>query len=64
MVDNCTLEFVDSVKDLGVLIDNTLSLNSQINDVARISSYHLRNIAFIRKYIDEESTKKLNAIVS
>ena len=59
VVDNCTLEFVDSVKDLGVLIDNTLSLNSQINDVARISSYHLRNIAFIRKYIDEESTKKL-----
>ena len=59
IVDNNQLEFVDKVKDLGVLIDNILSFNSQINNVIKISGYHLRNIAFIRKYIDEDSAKKL-----
>ena len=34
-------------------------LNSQINNIIRIANYHLRNIAFIRKYLDEDSTKKL-----
>ena len=59
VIDNNQVEFVDKVKDLGVLLDNTLSFNSQINNVLKITGYHLRNIAFIRKYLDEDSTKKL-----
>lgn len=59
VVNNNQIEFVDKVRDLGVLLDSTLSFSSQISSVLRTTSYHLRNIAFIRKYLDEDSTKKL-----
>ena len=41
-------------------------MDSQINNVIRISGYHLRNIAFLRKYLDEDSVKKLicNCVIS
>lgn len=47
------------VKDLGVLVDSELSFRSQINQTVRIAAYHLRNIAFIRKYLDSKTTKML-----
>ena len=54
-----SIEMVDKVRDLGVLLDSTLSMNAQINNILRTASYHLRNIAFIRRYLDDDSTKKL-----
>lgn len=47
------------VKDLGVLVDCNISLKSQINQTVRISAYHLRNIAFVRKYLDNNTIKML-----
>lgn len=47
------------VKNLGVLLDSELLLKDHISDVIKVTSYHLRNIAFIRKYLDEDSMKKL-----
>ena len=66
IVENNPVQLVDKVKDLGVILDSTLSLDSQINNVIRTSNYHLRNIAFIRKYLDEDSVKKLvyNFVIS
>ena len=62
VIDNNPVVLVDKVKDLGVLLDNVLSFKSQINNVLRITGYHLRNIAFIRKYLDEDSTKKNSCV--
>ena len=57
---------VDVVRDLGVLIDSNLTFNNQINNVVRVAGFHLRNIAFVKKYIDEDSLKKLviNNVIS
>ena len=47
------------VKDLGVKVDCNLSFRNQINQTVRIAAYHLRNIAFVRKYLDVNTTKML-----
>lgn len=39
----------DKVCDLGVILDCSLSLNAQINNVVRIDGYYLKNITFVRK---------------
>lgn len=47
------------MKDLGVLVDSELSFKSQIKQTVRIAAYHLRNIAFVRKYPDSKNTNML-----
>ena len=49
------VHIVESVRDLGALLDSTLTLKCLINNVVRIAGCHLRNIAFIKKYLDEDS---------
>ena len=53
-------------KDLGVIIDCNLSFNDHILKLTRTLGYHLRNIAFVRKYLDEKLTKMLihNYVIS
>ncbi|KAI5090199.1 hypothetical protein C0J45_20334, partial [Silurus meridionalis] len=40
-----------AVKDLGVIIDPSLSFESHVNNITRIAFFHLRNIAKIRNMI-------------
>lgn len=56
----------ESAKDLGVIINKNLSFSKQISQVVKNTCYHLRNIAFLRKYLDTESMKKLvyNYVIS
>ena len=63
---NTTVEVKKSVKDLGVILDCNMSLKDQINKVVRVVGYHLRNIGFVRKYIDSNTTKMLvhNYVIS
>ncbi len=65
-INSSTVTVSKEVKDLGVLIDCNLSFKSQINQTVRISAYHLRNIAFVRKYLDDKTIKKLihNHVIS
>ena len=58
-INNEEINFKECVRDLGVLIDSNLTFEQQINEVVRKSGYCLRNIAHIKKYIDESSLKKL-----
>lgn len=60
------IELVKSVNNLGVLIDNNINLKMQINNVVKTANFHLRNICFIRKYLDKASTQKLvyNNVIS
>ena len=61
-----SLETREAVKDLGIILDCKLSMKDQIQRVVRTSSYHLRNIGFVRKYLDETTIKMLvhNYVIS
>ena len=65
-VNNTLMNVSKSVKNLGVLLDCSLTLKEQISKIVKISGYHLRNIAFVRKYLDEGTVKMLvhNYIIS
>ena len=39
----------DSVKSLGVIIDNTLSFNAHVNSVCKAAHFHTRALSHIRK---------------
>ena len=54
-VNGTNIYLFDKVKDLRVIVDKYLNLNDQINEAVRLARYNLRNIAFIRKYLDENS---------
>ena len=64
--NNSDLEPKNSIRDLGVIFDNQLSFHDQIVQLVRNAGYHLRNIAFVRKYLDMKTTKMLvyNHIIS
>ena len=46
---------VESVKNLGVIFDSTLSFRNHINSVVKICNYHIRNLYSIRKFVNRES---------
>ena len=53
-----SVEGCEEVKDLGIILDCNLSMKDQIR-VVRTTRYHLRNTGFVRKYLDEMTTKML-----
>ena len=48
-----------TVKNLGVTLDNTLSMKQHISSVSRTCYFQLRRIATIRKYLTTDATAKL-----
>ena len=56
---------LSSVRNLGVLFDQTLSFGENVSKLCKSSHYLLRNISKIRKHLDENSTETLvHAFVS
>jgi hypothetical protein len=41
----------ESVRSLGVVIDNTLSFNARVNSVCKTANYHARALRHIRKSV-------------
>ena len=59
------IEQSNTVRNLGVLFDQTLSFGEHVSKLYKSSHYHLRSISKIRKYLDENSTETLvHAFVS
>ena len=59
------IEQSNTVRNLGVLFDQTLSFGEHVSKLCKSSHYHPRNISKIRKYLDENSTETLvHAFVS
>ena len=58
-IDGIRIEIKDSVKVLGVTLDNKLRFSSFVNSTCAKSYYHLRRITSIRKYLSFELTKLL-----
>jgi hypothetical protein len=58
-VGDVTVKSETCVRNLGVLLDETLTMDKQVNAISRSSYMHLRNIGRIRRYLTCEATKCL-----
>ena len=58
-VGNEYILFSTKVKSLGVILDNTLSMDATVSHIRRTCYFELRKIAHMRSYLNEDSTKKL-----
>lgn len=56
----------DGVRNLGVFIDKNLSFRTQIQQVVCTANYHMKNLSYVKKYIDESQMLTLihNHIIS
>ena len=59
LVGDCCVHPSDNVRNIGVVFDQTLSLNKHVISVCKSALFHLRNIVKIREYLTVESTKAL-----
>ena len=52
-------------RNLGVMLDRNMTMSNQVSSICKSVRYQLRNIGFIRKYLNQSSTEKLvHALVS
>ena len=65
-VNNQYIKVSKNVKNLGVILDSELSMKDQINETVKKASYHLKNITFVKKYLDEKAVQMLvqNHVIS
>ncbi len=54
-VGNATIKPSNSVRNLGVNLDSTLSMNDHITRLCQTLNFQLRNIARIRRFLDKDS---------
>ena len=48
-----------NVRNFGSIFDNSMSMDSHINQVSKTPFYHIHNIRRISKYLSQESLKSL-----
>jgi len=58
-LDSTSIPLTNPVKNLGVTLDNTLSMQNFIHQTVRSCYFHLRRISLIRKYLSTDTTSKL-----
>ena len=58
-IGTSTVKIVNVVKDLGIDIDNKLSMKNQVLKTVKVCNHHIRNISFIRKYLNQNTLKTL-----
>ena len=57
-LEGSDIKFANTVRNLGVCLDPTLSFQQQISSICRICYLELRRISAIRHYLSEADTKK------
>jgi hypothetical protein len=64
-IDDAVIIPKTSVRNIGILFDNTMSMADQVSSICKSVHFHLRNIGQIRKLITNDACKKLiHALVS
>ena len=58
-IGTSNIKIVPVVRNLGVFIDENITMKKQILNTVKVCNHHLRNIAFIRKYLNEDACKTL-----
>ncbi|XP_071959827.1 uncharacterized protein [Antedon mediterranea] len=56
-IGECEIDQAPYVKNLGILIDSSMTMSTKISRITSRSTYHLRNIRRIRRYISREATR-------
>ena len=51
-----TIESVDVVENLGVLLDTQLDMRSHISHVVKVCRFHIRRAWNIRRFVNEDTT--------
>ena len=46
-------------RNLGVIFDSTMTLKRHISNIVRVSSFHIRNISRIRKYLNQSAAEQI-----
>ena len=46
-------------QNLGVIFDSTMTLKPHISNIVRVSSFHIRNISRIRKYLNQSAAEQI-----
>ena len=66
MIGALNIKIVPVVRNFGVYIDSNLTMKNQISNTVKVCNHHLRNITFIRKYLNEDTLKMLihNHVIS
>ena len=66
MIGASNIKIVPVLRNLGVYIDSNLTMKNQISNTVKVCNHHRRNIAFIRKYLNEDTLKMLihNHVIS
>ena len=59
MLGSSTIEFSDTVHDLGVLLDSDLSMKQHVTKTCQLAYMELKKIAAIRPFLTEDATKTL-----
>ena len=59
LVGDCRVHPSDTARNIGVVFDQTLSLDKHVNLIFKSALFHLRNIVKVREYLTVESTKAL-----
>jgi hypothetical protein len=64
-IGSATIARSKTARNLGVIFDSTLSMESHVSAICKNSFFQLRNIAKIRKYLTDKSTEKvIHAFIS
>lgn len=58
-VGNQKIDRSSSVRNLGVMLDESLEMNSHISQICKTSFYHIHNIRLISKYLSKECRQSL-----
>ena len=56
---DCEIEFSESVRNLGVFLDESLSLEMQVNQLCKFLYFQLRRISKIRSFLTVDAAKTL-----
>ena len=60
-----TVKIADKARNLGIIFDKNQNMESQVKTICKTGYFHIKNIASMRKSLDEECTKTLvNAFVT
>ena len=59
VIGDSNIKSCSQARNLGVIFDSTMSMNSHISQVTRTAAFHLRNIGKIMKYLDSTATVQI-----
>ena len=58
-VGEATIQIVNKVRNLGLIVDAELSMNEHINHIVKCCYFHLRRLGKIRKYLTKEAANAI-----